>query len=34
MNFADSEIVASVMREAGFATTSDAENADLVFLNT
>ncbi len=34
MNFADSEIVASVMREAGFATTSDVENADLVFLNT
>jgi tRNA-2-methylthio-N6-dimethylallyladenosine synthase len=34
MNFADSEIVASVMRDAGFATTSDAENADLVFLNT
>jgi tRNA-2-methylthio-N6-dimethylallyladenosine synthase len=34
MNFADSEIVASVMKEAGFATTSDAENADLVFLNT
>ncbi|GGB90385.1 tRNA (N6-isopentenyl adenosine(37)-C2)-methylthiotransferase MiaB [Dyadobacter sediminis] len=34
MNFADSEIVASVMREAGFATTSEAENADLIFLNT
>jgi tRNA-2-methylthio-N6-dimethylallyladenosine synthase len=34
MNFADSEIVASVMRQAGFATTSDAEHADLVFLNT
>lgn len=34
MNFADSEIVASVMREAGFATTSDVENADLIFLNT
>lgn len=34
MNFADSEIVASVMREAGFATTSDVQNADLIFLNT
>lgn len=34
MNFSDSEIVASVMKDAGFATTSDAENADLVFLNT
>lgn len=34
MNFADSEIVASVMRNAGFATTSSAEDADLIFLNT
>jgi tRNA-2-methylthio-N6-dimethylallyladenosine synthase len=34
MNFADSEIVASVMRNAGFATTSTAEDADLIFLNT
>lgn len=34
MNFADSEIVASVMREAGFATTNDVDNADLIFLNT
>ncbi|WP_031526856.1 tRNA (N6-isopentenyl adenosine(37)-C2)-methylthiotransferase MiaB [Dyadobacter crusticola] len=34
MNFSDSEIVASVMREAGFATTSDVEDADLIFLNT
>lgn len=34
MNFSDSEIVASVMREAGFATTSDVNNADLIFLNT
>jgi tRNA-2-methylthio-N6-dimethylallyladenosine synthase len=34
MNFADSEIVASVMRNAGFATTSEVENADLIFLNT
>lgn len=34
MNFSDSEIVASVMRDAGFATTSEAANADLIFLNT
>ncbi|WP_025763878.1 tRNA (N6-isopentenyl adenosine(37)-C2)-methylthiotransferase MiaB [Dyadobacter tibetensis] len=34
MNFSDSEIVASVMRDAGFATTSDANDADLIFLNT
>ncbi len=34
MNFADSEIVAAVMRNAGFATTSSAEDADLIFLNT
>ncbi|WP_338876633.1 tRNA (N6-isopentenyl adenosine(37)-C2)-methylthiotransferase MiaB [Spirosoma sp. SC4-14] len=34
MNFADSEIVAAVMRNAGFATTSSPEDADLIFLNT
>lgn len=34
MNFSDSEIVAAVMRNAGFATTSTAEDADLIFLNT
>ena len=34
MNFADSEIVAAVMRNAGFATTSVAEEADVIFLNT
>lgn len=34
MNFSDSEIVASVMRDAGFSTTSDVHNADLIFLNT
>jgi tRNA-2-methylthio-N6-dimethylallyladenosine synthase len=34
MNFSDSEIVASVMRSAGFATTSSEEEADLIFLNT
>ncbi|GAA4457673.1 tRNA (N6-isopentenyl adenosine(37)-C2)-methylthiotransferase MiaB [Nibrella saemangeumensis] len=34
MNFSDSEIVAAVMRNAGFATTGTAEEADLIFLNT
>ncbi|OIN61094.1 tRNA (N6-isopentenyl adenosine(37)-C2)-methylthiotransferase MiaB [Arsenicibacter rosenii] len=34
MNFSDSEIVAAVMRNAGFATTSTADEADLIFLNT
>jgi tRNA-2-methylthio-N6-dimethylallyladenosine synthase len=34
MNFADSEIVAAVMRNAGFATTADATEADVIFLNT
>lgn len=34
MNFADSEIVSSVMNTAGFDTTSRFEDADVVFLNT
>jgi tRNA-2-methylthio-N6-dimethylallyladenosine synthase len=34
MNFSDSEIVASIMKEGGFDTTSDFENADVIFLNT
>jgi tRNA-2-methylthio-N6-dimethylallyladenosine synthase len=34
MNFSDSEIVAAIMQENGFGTTSTADDADLVFLNT
>ena len=34
MNFSDSEIVASILRKEGFDTTSDINQADLVFLNT
>lgn len=34
MNFSDSEIVASIMRKNGFDTTSDFNNADVIFLNT
>ena len=34
MNFADSEIIASIMKDQGFVTTPTAENADLIFLNT
>jgi len=34
MNFADSEIVTSVMIENGFDTTSDPKDADVIFINT
>jgi len=34
MNFSDSEIVASILNEAGFATTRDEGEADLILLNT
>lgn len=34
MNFADSEIVTSIMKDNGYDTTSDVANADVVFLNT
>lgn len=34
MNFADSEVVASIMMENGFSTTTDINEADAVFINT
>jgi tRNA-2-methylthio-N6-dimethylallyladenosine synthase len=34
MNFSDSEIVASILAKEGYGTTSTAENADIIFLNT
>ncbi|MDF4220736.1 tRNA (N6-isopentenyl adenosine(37)-C2)-methylthiotransferase MiaB [Maribacter sp. M208] len=34
MNFADSEIVASILATEGFNTTQTLENADLVLVNT
>ncbi|MFM9422453.1 MAG: hypothetical protein RIR06_914 [Bacteroidota bacterium] len=34
MNFSDSEIVASILSEAGYTTTKEIEEADLVLLNT
>jgi tRNA-2-methylthio-N6-dimethylallyladenosine synthase len=34
MNFSDSEIVASILSEAGFSTTRDPEQADLILVNT
>tara|TARA_E500000331_G_scaffold358514_1_gene426115 strand:- start:5557 stop:7014 length:1458 start_codon:yes stop_codon:yes gene_type:complete len=34
MNFSDSEIVASILTKEGFSTTSNIEEADLVFVNT
>ncbi len=34
MNFADSEIVASILIEKGYTTTADYKEADLIFVNT
>lgn len=34
MNFADSEIVASILNQQGFGATRNVEEADLIFLNT
>jgi tRNA-2-methylthio-N6-dimethylallyladenosine synthase len=34
MNFSDSEIVASIMKDNGYDTTSDMKKADVIFLNT
>ena len=34
MNFSDSEIVASILGEAGYATTRELKKANLVLLNT
>ena len=34
MNVADSEVVASVMRMAGYEPTDNADEADALFLNT
>jgi tRNA-2-methylthio-N6-dimethylallyladenosine synthase len=34
MNFADSEIVASILNKEGFGATRNVEEADLVFINT
>lgn len=34
MNFSDSEIVASILGQAGFNTTEEMEEADLILVNT
>lgn len=34
MNFSDSEIVASIMLDMGFETTSQYKEADVIFINT
>jgi tRNA-2-methylthio-N6-dimethylallyladenosine synthase len=34
MNFSDSEIVASILSDQGFETTTDFNNADVIFINT
>ena len=34
MNVADSEVIASIMRMAGYEPTESIEDADAIFLNT
>ena len=34
MNFSDSEIVASILGEAGFGPTRNMEESDLILINT
>src|SRR5882724_7438675 len=34
MNFADSEVVASILQAKGFGATKNVEDADLIFINT
>lgn len=34
MNFADSEVVASILSKEGFSATGNIEEADLIFINT
>ncbi len=34
MNFSDSEIVASILMDNGYATTENYEEADIIFVNT
>src|SRR3982750_4758976 len=34
MNFADSEIVASILNKEGFGATRNVDEADLIFVNT
>ncbi len=34
MNFADSEVIASILNNAGFGATKNVEAANLIFLNT
>ncbi len=34
MNFADSEVVASILQENGFGITQNYEEADIIFINT
>jgi tRNA-2-methylthio-N6-dimethylallyladenosine synthase len=34
MNFSDSEIVASILGDAGYQTTSELDDADLILVNT
>src|SRR5665213_91660 len=33
-NFADSEVIASILRKEGFGITTQVEDADMIFINT
>jgi tRNA-2-methylthio-N6-dimethylallyladenosine synthase len=34
MNFSDSEIVASILKDQGYTTTTNMNEADVIFVNT
>jgi tRNA-2-methylthio-N6-dimethylallyladenosine synthase len=34
MNFSDSEIIASILIDKGFVTTTDVDDSDVIFINT
>jgi len=34
MNFADSEVVASILQKQGFSITAQFQDADMIFINT
>jgi tRNA-2-methylthio-N6-dimethylallyladenosine synthase len=34
MNFADSEVIASILNKEGYGATRNVDDADLIFLNT
>ena len=34
MNFSDSEIVASILKDEGYTTTKNSDEANLILINT